>query len=93
MVKQLKVMVTTKVKILLANLRDYIIEEKGFNGMCVSNASMFDNKKISKAKFDLIHSYINDNKPEEHRFKGYWWGVGDKKPRIEWLNEQIEKLD
>jgi len=81
-----------KTKVLLANLRDYIIEEEGFCGMCVSNASMFDNKKISRYKFDLIYSYINDNKPEEHWFKGYWWKAGDKKPRIEWLNQQIEKL-
>jgi hypothetical protein len=82
-----------KTKVLLANLRDYIIEEKDFCGMCVSNASMFDNKKIDGEEFVYVHNYIYEKKSPKNYFKGYWWKVGDKKPRINWLNRQIEKLD
>jgi len=82
-----------KTKILLANLRDYIIEEEDFCGMCVSNAKMVDDKIIKQKEMEFIHGYIHENTPKRFRFKGYWWKFGSKKPRINWLNKQIQKLD
>lgn len=55
--------------------------------------------ELTADEIDIIDDYFVDNIPEFTEDKlgvsyyGYHWKAGDTKSRIEWLDEQIEKLN
>jgi hypothetical protein len=77
---------------LLVFLRDYIRDtDRFFNGMCLIIMRMNNQNLISLDERVLLIRYFEENKPK-HIKTSYWWKVGDKVPRLKWLNKQIKKL-
>lgn len=88
------------IKELLILLRDYIKEDKYFIGMCHTYQFELD---LTADEKDLLRMYLRREYPinfntvlnvvfSSNVFATYWWKAGDKKPRINWLNKQINKL-
>lgn len=77
--------------ILLRNELPGRIIEAG--GMCIAISFLRIDGLISFDEGLLLESYLNKNDPDIRYFtSGYWWEDGELEPRINWLNEQIEKL-
>lgn len=77
-------------KELLILLRDklhwYI---KGCGGMCNTIACMYHDNVITSPENYLLRKYIG----EKANNNEFWFPRGELEPRINWLNEQIEKLN
>jgi len=72
-----------------------------FNGgLCYWAAWMHHCELITENEFDTLLSYISDNRPSTFSsipaFKNldsaYYWKYGDIKPRVKWLEKQINSL-
>ena len=51
------------------------------------NSSM--RKIISNKEFYKLDNYLRENRPEEADLIGYWYKPGERQPRIEYLEKQI----
>ena len=72
-------------KQLLAMLED---EDIYFYGLCYSIY------KFNKSDYKLFLKYMWENRPSHVKCNfNYWWSVGDRKPRIDWLKQQITTLE
>lgn len=82
-------------KDLLIKLREYIEDSDNiFTGMCLSVMLMESEKVINGKEFKELRKFIaKEGKKEERSIGNYWWIDGDKKPRLQWLNEKIAELD
>lgn len=81
------------IKELLELLREYIIKQDGtFIGMCAEIIEMNKRGFITEGERFLLKRYLTKNKPVSTR-NVYWWPAGFKTPRINWLDEEIIKLE
>ena len=60
-------------------------------GLCNWALYLYDDDLITRAEYRLLRQYIKENKPENAGLT-YYWEKGKIAPRIEWINQQIEKL-
>jgi len=62
-------------------------------GMCLSITLLRKKRLMSYDEMILLFNYLNKNDPNiRYLTTDYWWEDGELEPRINWLNEQIEKL-
>lgn len=80
-------MKTRKIKVLLTLLKNDIINDAHFMSMCYSLLSMFYRFDIVRQEYIKISKYLRKHKC----INGFWFPMGEKQPRIEWLDEQINK--
>lgn len=59
-------------------------------GMCLWIINLWINKIFQENELKLIHDYLEQNKPKNSR--PHWFPIDELQPRIEWINQQIEKL-
>jgi hypothetical protein len=59
-------------------------------GLCWWARRMVDFGIITESEDNILIDYIEDSEPEN--IFTHWWTVGELQPRIDWINEQIEKL-
>ena len=74
-------------------LLELMLRHKGLfhAGLCSWALYLYDDDLITRAEYRLLRQYINENKPE-NAGRTYYWEKGKIAPRIEWINQQIEKL-
>lgn len=76
-------------KELLQILLDNIDQLK--SGLCVLIIDLWDARVITRAEFNILDCHLEshwiDFRPEPG---GYYWKIGDKEIRAEWLKKQIE---
>ena len=73
--------------VLRDNLKDYF--DLYCNGMCLVIKELYWHDLISEEEESILTNYLEDNKPIDQM---YWFVPGEIEPRLEWLNQQIEKL-
>ena len=69
-------------------------------GLCCWNTELYLSCLITMEERDTLRDYILNNRPSMFssieafvsRNSCYYWKCGDVKPRIKWLNRQINKL-
>lgn len=61
-------------------------------GLCSLTAMLNSEGIITDKEDSIIGKYLNNNRPHDKGEMDYWWPRGAKQPRLDWLNEQIEKL-
>jgi hypothetical protein len=63
--------------------------EKMGTGLCSWNHFMYDFGYFSQEEYLLVLEYIR-----AHKLKAvFWWDRGELEPRVQWLEEQIKKLE
>lgn len=65
-------------------------------GLCGLAYVLYHDNKINLDQYDEFCLYIKKNRPINFRFWDhdlYYWKVGDKKPRIEWLKKHIKRCE
>ncbi len=60
-------------------------------GMCGWLIVLNLRKVINHNEYFLLRNYLRKNKPKDLG-QDFWWEIGKTQPRIDWINEQIEKL-
>ncbi len=66
-------------------------------GLCSWVYNCYKNLLINGLEWDKLHFYIKDNSPFTiHRvitldYTGYYWRIGNIKPRIRWIKRHIKK--
>lgn len=82
------------IKELLILLRDHIIKHGVKTGMCAIILYHFID--INGEEEDALLIYLYDHapfiEPDFTQLEVFWWKEGLAEPRIDWLNEQINKL-
>jgi hypothetical protein len=78
-------------KELLIKLRDEVSRECD-QGICTVLNQMEYDDKINLEEYSILKSYLRWNLPPKE-FSPYCWPLGEKEPRIKWLNEQIAKFE
>lgn len=53
-------------------------------GMCFAVGLLYGNRLISLDEDELFYRILSSGK------RGYWFPIGEKEPRIEWIKKQIE---
>lgn len=68
-------------------------------GLCTVILTMQDKGIINISEVDLLLKYVKDNSSKE-RFAAYkgspklwYFPYNEKQPRIDWINQQIKKLE
>ena len=62
------------------------------SGLCIWAFELSTECQISIQEENMLYMYIKNNRPINLRyFKGYYWPIGNIKPRIEWIKEHIKK--
>lgn len=61
-------------------------------GLCGTINFIKKDMIISYEEHLLLFDFLLKNKPSIIPMGYYWWEEGKLEPRINWLNEQIEKL-
>lgn len=74
-------------KILLILLRDYIIHDIFFSSMCLNICDLYSQGNINYQEKEKLFNYLR----KYNSIQGYWFPVGQKEPRLRWLNKQINK--
>jgi transcriptional regulator CtsR len=85
-------MKTRTYKELLIILRDNLKKCIDSYGMCYAINDLFFDDIITEEECNKLNNYLDNNKPRNVRDDSYWLKAGLLKPRIEWLNKQINKL-
>ena len=67
-------------------------KELFFFGLCSWAELLFINDLITEAEYRLLRQYINENKPDKTFDWIYYFEPYKIAPRIEWIEQQIEKL-
>ncbi len=62
-------------------------------GLCVHIDYLYLNGHINKDERYSLTLYMEDNKPEGADIDNYWWPKGEKEPRLDWINKQIQILE
>lgn len=78
---------------LLNLLKDYIIKDEYFKGMCIQISLMVVSNAIDTSEEIIIRNYLKNQKPLTKNHLGFWWTKGNKKPRLDWIDKQIKKLE
>ena len=63
-----------------------------FFGLCGWAELLLINDLIMYDELTLLKQYINENKPDKTFDSIYYFEPTEITPRIEWINQQIEKL-
>ena len=78
---------------LLTMVREYIVEDRCFYGMCgVAQDLLFNGINIRERS--VLLTYIDERQPPRSKMYdyGFWWKRGNKKPRLRWLDKEIAAL-
>lgn len=81
---------------LLRILRDFIYEylnDGKESGLCGAISTLFFTGKISSYERNKLEDLIEYNRPEEAKYKIFWWLPRAVQPRIDFLNKLIEKYE
>ena len=62
-------------------------------GLCFLTGMLLRNGHINKDEHYSLTLYMEDNKPEGADIDKYWWPKGEKEPRLDWINKQIQILE
>jgi hypothetical protein len=65
--------------------------DKFETGLCIVTSILYSEGIITRYEKNVMHNYIYQYKPINSGAY-YYWKIGKKQPRIDWLNEQINKL-
>lgn len=76
------------IKQLLIKLRDDISHRGVLGGLC-NHLRL----TVSFSEYRILFNYFENKLPNKKDKYGYCWEHNLTEPRIEWLNEQIEKLE
>lgn len=60
-----------------------------FTGMCHSIQVLYLSNRISGKENDFLEDYLKDNCPRDIGMEDYWWDSGLKKPRINWVMNEL----
>jgi len=64
------------------------------SGICGWVRLLYHCDLISECEADLMTVFTYANRPQNERIIGfYFWSYGLIQPRIEWINEQIKRLE
>lgn len=75
---------------LLIIIKKDIKKDKNFSrGICYNITKLYENKKITDLEYKIIGNFIKNSKPINKFNNIFWWNPGDKKPRLEWLESNI----
>ena len=79
---------------LLIILRDFIVQDNDFYGMCGSAWDLVSLRVINEHEYSILADYINERQPSPSKFwkYGYWWKIHNKKPRLRWIDKELKKL-
>lgn len=86
------------IKSLLEKLKEYAEIHLSYytcSGLCICIEKMHKENIIDNYDSVLLTRYLRSHKPEHISFGGllvYWWPAGQKEPRLQWLEEQINSL-
>lgn len=80
------------IKELLILLREYIVEQDVFLGMCSEINEMYCLDLISNKESKILTNYLKKNRPKGMDMFDSWWKEGDKQPRLYWIDEQLKRL-
>lgn len=80
-----------ELKELLQILLDYIQENGVPVGMCVTIGFVEEENLITVCEWKILYEWLKEKK-EENGFSAYFFTMGEAQPRIEFLNQEIEKL-
>lgn len=78
---------------LLELLKENILKDDTFSGMCILVWHLGCSEIITLDEEFILEDYLEDNEPESVKNQAYWFPYGEKQPRIDWINEQIKKLN
>ena len=64
-------------------------------GLCIANSFAQRKQLISTQEYYVIKDYVDKNLPMPYVHDGlqYAFPYGETKPRLDWLSEQIKKLE
>lgn len=84
---------TTKqlLRVLAKGVKKYMIPTPLYGGMCPILVDMELDEMISEEEYNILLRYIQGNKPDNVGV-AYWYTIGHKEPRLEWIKQQIAKL-
>ena len=88
------------IKELLIILRDnarvkttwFGLRQRIFSGLCNEVRYLAKIKLISISESFTLRDYLIENASNNSSISEYWWKPRLWKPRLKWLNEQIDKL-
>lgn len=64
------------------------------NGLCTLAYTLLEDGVFTEDEFITIYGYIQRNKPVNLHtimsLDGYYWEIGEKRPRIKWLKKHIK---
>ena len=82
------------IKELLIILRDnsQITNNQIKSGLCWESYCLEANEVISFSEHEELRNFIVTNMPKNHAYGNWGWKKGLWKPRLKWLNKEIEKL-
>jgi hypothetical protein len=61
-------------------------------GLCGLIGVLLRHRKITISEVDILNKYLSDELDPDSDYR-YYWVEGAKQPRIDWLKQQIEKLE
>lgn len=67
----------------------YLLE----TGLCHMIDEMWLESFISLPERHRLSDIISQNRPEKKKSRFYWWNLGEKQPRVEFLQSLITKLE
>lgn len=96
------------IKELLVILKEQVetMEVRVFTGLCKTNEMTLRKRVFNPNEYQIVHAYLMKNSPgllrqamisykhmdRVDRKVGYWWKEGEIKPRLKWLDKQINSL-
>ena len=81
-------------KELLVKTLEYLDNEVGFNGLCSTIHEMLIVREINWEEYQELRNYLKIHAPKKRYVynKNFWFEIGLKEPRQEWLEKQIKKF-
>ena len=83
-------------KELLIRLRDCVQSHAGLSGLC--SAIQYRINATDQERTILL-KYVTDHRPKRGKhfdrymkYSSFYWPMYDRRPRIEWLNDQIKRF-
>ena len=82
---------TRTIKQLLILLRQYIVDQEDFQGLCGESQEMQTRGIITFDEEIILYNYvINNRKGRIYKLNtSFWWKPGNKPPRLRWCDAHI----
>lgn len=75
---------------LIQLVKDYIITEEDFMGLCSTTNEIRDNGIITEHERISLLTFFREHSP--NRNKTFWWPMKDKQPRLDFLDMLLKKI-